>query len=108
VGEGGAVRKQWSVDEKLAIVLEGLKGEVSVAEVCRKHGLQPKQYYLWRDRLLEGGKRALDGGGRSEREAELEGRIEELQQVIGKLAVEVEALKKSGAVLPRLGRRLSN
>jgi transposase-like protein len=65
VKEGGVPMKgrKWTAEEKLAIVLEGIKGGKPVAEICREHRIAQAQYYLWRDRFLEGGKRALMSGG---------------------------------------------
>jgi transposase-like protein len=51
--------RKWTAEEKLAIVLEGIKGAQPVAEICREHRIAQTQYYQWRDRFLEGGKRAL-------------------------------------------------
>ncbi len=47
--------RKWSSEEKMAIVLEGLKGEKSVAEICREHQISQTLYYRWRDRFLEAG-----------------------------------------------------
>jgi len=49
-------------EEKLAIVLEGLKGRRSVADICREHKISQTLYYRWRDKFLEGGKKALVNG----------------------------------------------
>ena len=46
-----------TAEEKLAIVLEGLKGGITVGDLCRKHGLSQAVYYKWRDKFLDGGKR---------------------------------------------------
>jgi transposase-like protein len=54
--------RTWSAEEKLAIVLEGIKGARPVAEICREHQLAQTPYDQWRDRFLEGGKRALRKG----------------------------------------------
>ncbi len=45
-------RRQWSTEEKLRIVLEGLKPQVNVEELCRQHGIHSSQYYTWRERAL--------------------------------------------------------
>lgn len=54
--------RKWTAEEKLATVLEGIKGATLVAEICREHRLAQIRYYQWRDRFLEGGKRALTNG----------------------------------------------
>ncbi len=52
-------RRQWSTEEKLRIVLEGLKPQVNVEELCRQHGIHSSQYYTWRERALDGMKAGL-------------------------------------------------
>lgn len=54
-------RNHRSTEEKIRIVLEGLKGESSIAELCRREGLSPNQYYTWSKEFLEAGKRRLMG-----------------------------------------------
>lgn len=54
-------RRTWTADEKLGILLAGLKQTLSVAELCREHQISQTQYYKWRDQFLEGGKQALMG-----------------------------------------------
>lgn len=54
-------RRNHAAEEKIRIVLEGLKGEMSIAELCRKEGIQPTQYYTWSKDFLEAGKRRLTG-----------------------------------------------
>lgn len=54
-------RRNHAAEEKIRIVLEGLKGEQSIAELCRKEGIQPTQYYTWSKEFLEAGKRRLAG-----------------------------------------------
>lgn len=54
--------RTWSAEEQLAIVWEGIKGAKTVAEICREHQMAQTQFDQWRDRFLEGGKRALTNG----------------------------------------------
>ncbi|MBW1677931.1 MAG: transposase [Deltaproteobacteria bacterium] len=56
--------RKWSSSQKMAIVLEGIKTSITVAELCRKHGISQTQYYKWRDQFLEGAKRGLSGQDR--------------------------------------------
>ena len=51
--------RKWSSSQKMAIVLEGIKTSITVAELCRKHGISQTQYYKWRDQFLEGAKQGL-------------------------------------------------
>ena len=56
-----ATRKQYSAEEKIRIVLEGLRGEHSIAELCRREGIAQSLYYAWSKEFLEAGKRRLSG-----------------------------------------------
>jgi transposase len=57
-----ATRRQFSAEEKIRIVLEGLRGEESIAELCRREGIASSMYYGWSKEFLEAGKRRLAGG----------------------------------------------
>jgi transposase len=85
-----------SIEEKLAIVLEGLKESTNITELCRRHGISQATYYNWRDKFFEGGKTALagngPGGGRSNESDKA--KIAELERVIGQQAVEIQVFKK--------------
>jgi transposase len=54
-------RKKYSSEEKIRIVLEGLRGEVGIAELCRKEGIHQNVYYKWSKDFLEAGKKRLQG-----------------------------------------------
>ena len=54
-------RKQYTAEEKIQIVLEGLRGEISIAELCRREGIHVNLYYRWSKDFLEAGKRRLQG-----------------------------------------------
>ena len=56
-----ATRKQYSAEEKIRIVLDGLRGEYSIAELCRREGIAESLYYAWSKEFLEAGKRRLSG-----------------------------------------------
>jgi len=56
-----ATRKQYSAEEKIRIVLDGLRGEHSIAELCRREGIAEGLYYTWSKEFLEAGKRRLAG-----------------------------------------------
>ena len=92
--------RKWTAEEKLAIVLEGLKGAKPVAEICREHHIAQTQYYQWRDRFLEGGKRALTNGIPASEEA-MRRESEKLQQRMGQQAVALERLKKPDELVGR-------
>ena len=78
----------------MAIVLEGLRGQKSVAEICREHQISQALYYRWRDRFLEAGQKGLSNGG-SEDEKALQAQIEKLEKIIGRQTIAIEALKKT-------------
>lgn len=90
-------QRKWTAEEKLAIVLEGLKEKRSVAEICREHSISQTLYYKWRDRFLESGKRGLLNGGSDDNHYKAE--IERLQKIIGKQAIQIEILKKTEELL---------
>ena len=56
-----ATRKQYSAEEKIRIVLDGLRGEESIAELCRHEGIAQSLYYSWSKEFLEAGKKRLAG-----------------------------------------------
>ena len=56
-----ATRRRYSAEEKIRIVLDGLRGEVSIAELCRREGIAEGLYYSWSKEFLEAGKRRLAG-----------------------------------------------
>src|SRR5512140_1985585 len=54
-------RRRFSAEEKIRIILDGLRGEESIAELCRREGLAPNLYYRWSKEFLEAGKKRLLG-----------------------------------------------
>jgi putative transposase len=87
-------RRKWTAEQKMSIVLQGIKGETSVAEICRNHGISQVQYYKWRDLFFEGAKQKLDGKSNSNNYVVYKERIKELERIIGKQTVTIEILKK--------------
>lgn len=88
--------RTFTPEQKLEIVLAGLRGDRSVRDVCREYEIAETLYYQWRDRLLEGGKAALatprDKGG-DPREAELKEakkKIGQLERALGRKTYELE------------------
>ena len=94
-----ATRKQYSAEEKIRIVLAGLRGEHSIAELCRREGLAESLYYAWSKEFLEAGKRRLAGDtARAATSDEVKGlRLEAgaLKEVVAELTLENRLLKKS-------------
>ena len=92
-------QRNWSTEEKLAIVLEGIKELKSVSEICRTHQISQTTYYKWRDAFLEGAKQALVKGRPSDGVYRAE--IEKLEKIIGKQAIVIEVLKKTDELFGR-------
>ena len=92
-------RRKFSSEEKIRIVLEGLKGEVSIAELCRREGIVSNLYYRWSKDFLEAGKKRLSGD--TSREATrsevggLRSESDQLKQLVAKLSLKNRLLKKS-------------
>jgi transposase len=86
-------QRKWTAEEKLAIVMEGVKEKRSVADICREHKISQTLYYRWRDKFLEAGKRGLVNGASDDNAYRAE--IEKLQKIIGKQAIQIEILKKT-------------
>ncbi len=82
--------RRWTAQQKLEIVLAGLKGDRSVRDVCREHGISETLYYGWRDRLLEGGLAVLAGKQERQGERELKKRVRELERALGRKTYELE------------------
>ncbi len=92
-------RKQYSAEEKIRIVLDGLKGEDSIAELCRREGIAQSLYYSWSKEFLEAGKKRLAGDtARAATSAEvkdLRREARDLKEVVAEQALELRLLKKS-------------
>ena len=76
--------RSWTAQQKIEIVLAGLRGDRSVKEVCREHAISETLYYSWRERLLEGGREALAGKEERQGERELRRKVAELERVLGR------------------------
>ena len=94
-----ATRKQYTAEEKIRIVLEGLRGEYSIAELCRREGIAESLYYSWSKEFLEAGKRRLAGdtarAATSDEVKTLRREAQELKEVVAEQALELRLLKKS-------------
>jgi len=97
-----AKRRDWSAEEKVEIVLAGIKGEKSIAQICRDNNISQTTYYNWRDKFLDSAKAAFRNGTSSEEKA-LKSKIEDLEQIIGKITVENEILKKTEEMIKTNG-----
>jgi len=92
-------RKRYSAEEKIRIVLAGLRGEDSIAELCRREGIAQSQYYSWSKEFLEAGKKRLAGDTAREASTsevkDLRREAQELKEVVAEQALELRLLKKS-------------
>lgn len=87
-------RRKIDPEVKMAAVLEGLRAESTIAEICRKYQISETLFYRWRDKFLEGGKKGLADRNGTGADALVKARISELERIIGKQAVQIEILKK--------------
>jgi transposase len=94
-----ATRKHHSAEDKIRIVLEGLRGEESIAGLCRREGIDESLYYSWSKEFLEAGKRRLAGDtARAATSDEVKGlrrEARDLKEVVADLTLENRLLKKS-------------
>ena len=94
-----ATRRHFSAEDKIRIVLDGLRGEDSIAELCRKEGIAQSLYYTWSKEFMEAGKRRLAGDtARAASTDDVKGLRQEaaaLKEVIADLMLENRLLKKS-------------
>src|SRR2546421_12966959 len=94
-----ATRRQYSAEEKIRIVLEGLRGEDSIAELCRREGIAQNLYYRWSKDFLEAGKKRLAGdtarAATSDEGKDLRREAAALKEVVADLTLENRLLKKS-------------
>jgi len=94
-----ATRKQYSAEEKIRIVLDGLRGEDSIAELCRREGINQNLYYRWSKEFLGAGKKRLAGDTAREATSEevkgLRREAVQLKEVVAELTLENRLLKKS-------------
>jgi transposase len=92
-------RKQYSAEEKIRIVLEGLRGEYSIAELCRREGIAESLYYKWSKDFLEAGKKRLSGDtarqATSGEVKELRQEASDLKEALAETLLENRLLKKS-------------
>jgi len=94
-----ATRRHYSAEEKIRIVLEGLRGEDSIAELCRREGINSNVYYRWSKEFLEAGKKRLSGDtareATSDEVKQLRTEASALKETLAELLMENRLLKKS-------------
>jgi transposase len=91
--------RKYSSEEKIRIVLEGLRGEESISSICRKEGITPNLYYKWSKDFMEAGKRRLNGDTIREANSgevqELRKENDDLKHVVAEQILKLRVLKKS-------------
>ena len=94
-----STRRHFSAEEKIRIVLEGLRGEDSIAELCRKEGIAQNLYYRWSKEFLEAGKKRLAGDTAREAPSDdvkmLRAEARQLKEALAEVTLENRLLKKS-------------
>ena len=92
-------RKKYSAEEKVRIVLEGLRGEEKIAELCRREGIHQNMYFKWSKEFLEAGKQRLVGDTKREADSHeveaMRSENEQLKAVVAELTLDNRRLKKS-------------
>jgi transposase len=87
-------QRKFSAEEKASIVLEVLRGDRTISEVCREHGVAQSLFYKWRDKFMSGAISSLSGHGKGVKTGE-NGEVRQLKQIIGELTIENQILKKT-------------
>jgi transposase len=94
-----ATRRKFSSEEKIRVVLEGLRGEIPVTELCRREGISPATYYQWSKAFLDAGKNGLTRDTKRDANSEevksLKEENEALKRALAEAALNVFRLKKS-------------
>jgi len=97
-------RRKFSADFKTDTVIEGLRGEKSIAQICRERDITDSLYYKWRDIFLEHAEEIFEDRRENKKE-ENEDRIAELERMVGRLTMENDILKKAKSWLDTAARR---
>ena len=92
-------RRKFSSEEKIRIVLEGMRGEESIAAICRREGIHANLYYTWSKNFMEAGKKRLNGDTQREANTDevrsLRNENDTLKKLLAELYLEKEMIKKS-------------
>ena len=92
-------RRKYNAEEKIRVVIEGLRGDLSVAELCRREGITQSLYYKWSKEFLEAGKARLSGNSKRQADsnevAELRKESGQLKLLVAELSLKNRILKKT-------------
>ena len=95
---GNGQKRKWAASEKLRIVLAGMQANVDVAELCRREGINPGQYYGWKKQLLSSASKVFESAAGQKKTsgeaARKEAKIRRLERVIAEITTENLELKK--------------
>ena len=94
-----ATRRKFGAEEKIRIVLEGLRGQIPVTELCRREGIQSSIYYKWSKAFLDSGKNGLVRDTKRDATSDEVRRVreenEQLKKAVAETVLEVQRLKKT-------------
>ncbi len=83
----------WTGEEKYSIIMESFQNpDITIAEICRNHGIAVSMFYKWKDQFLEGGRKGLEG---KDPDKALIKEVESLKAIIGEMTIANEILKKN-------------
>lgn len=82
--------RKWDSKTKFQIVLEGLKTDANVTEVCNRHQISQTQYYKWRDQFLANGPKTFEREGKDHEKERLKEQVRKLKTIVGELTVELK------------------
>ena len=89
------VRSKFTPDQKVQIVLESIRTNITTAELCRKHNLNLQTFHTWRQKFMESGKAGLHHSGRNDPVKSIKRERDNYKRIIGELTIANDALKKT-------------
>ena len=99
-----AANRVYTPEEKLKIVLEGMSGTISVADLCRKYDLKPARFYYWKDQLLKSAPEIFENRGRKVDEDRI--RTERDREIVRLKATIADVVSENLEIKKKIGERL--
>ncbi len=93
-------KRQWTSEQKLQIVMQGVKGR-AVSEICNEYQIGQSQYYLWRDQFLQNAGKVFEMPKTTQQQTRLERQNERLKAMVGELTMELKKATGKASSLPR-------